>query len=532
MSKLDLKWRLLISIVVVGLAFYAMYPPIVPENSEGKRGKINLGLDLQGGMHMVMDVKTDEAVRSDIILVKKSLETVFRKQKIKDAEVVVPDDGHQLEATFQSSEDREIAKEKLDEYGSFDVSTSTVEGKFKLIGKLQQWRVDQIKENALDQALLTIRNRIDELGVNEPIIQQQKSLSKGAMPRILVQLPGIKNVQRAKEIIGRTALLEFKIVIDGPGAKEDILSAHKGRIPPNTKFFEQDKRQAGKPLYYLLEKDSEVTGNDLDSVRVDKDNYGQWSVAFTLSRGGGKKFANVTQNNINKRLAIVLDDKVQSAPVIQSRISRNGQITGDFTFEEAKDLMIVLKSGALPASVVPFEERTVGPSLGHDSIARGVKSMLLGGLIVMLFMMVWYKFSGVLADIGMLCTLIMLLGTLASLHATLTLPGIAGIILTIGMAVDANVLIFERIREELRQGKTVRVAVETGFSRAFITIMDANVTTLIAAVVLLQFGVGPIRGFAVTLSIGIVASMFAAIFICRVLIDLVLARPSVTKLSI
>jgi len=218
--------------------------------------------------------------------------------------------------------------------------------------------------------------------------------------------------------------------------------------------------------------------------------------------------------------------------VIQSRISRSGQITGDFSFDEAENLMIVLKSGALPASVVPYEERTVGPSLGRDSIERGIKSIIFGGILVIIFMAIWYRVSGIIADVGMFCTLIFLLSILASLEATLTLPGIAGIILTVGMAVDANVLIFERIREELRQGKTIRTSVATGYQRAFITIMDANVTTLIAALVLLQFGIGPIRGFAVTLAIGIVASMFSALFIARVFMDAILARPSVNKLSI
>ncbi len=529
MSKLDLKWRILISLAVLGIGFYLMWPPL---DFGSQKGKINLGLDLQGGMHLVMDVKTEEAVHNELVMIKKSLENVFRKEKIKYTEMSVPKNAHKIIFTCDSTDAWEYAKEKFKGYGNFKVTTSANNGVYSVIAEMDKDRVQQIKDNALDQALWTIRNRIDALGVSEPVIQRQKSLTKGAMPRILIQLPGVKDVQRAKEIIGKTAQLEFRLVIDGPGTKQDIIEKHGGRIPSNGAFFKTEQVHGNKEMYYLLEKDAEVTGADLDSVRVDRDNYGKWAVSFSLNRAGGRKFARLTQDNIDRRLAIVLDDKVQSAPTIQARISRNGQITGNFTFDEANDLMIVLKSGALPASVVPFEERTVGPSLGHDSIARGIRSMVYGGICVVLFMAFWYKVSGVIADIGMLGTLILLLGALASLHATLTLPGIAGIILTIGMAVDANVLIFERIREELRQGKTVRTAVATGYSRAFVTIMDANITTLIAAVVLLQFGVGPIRGFAVTLSLGVVASMFMAIFVSRVFTDIILSRPSVTKLSI
>ncbi|MBN1356324.1 protein translocase subunit SecD [bacterium] len=532
MSKIDLKWRILFTVIVIGVGLYMMYPPLDPDGEGPERGKINLGLDLQGGMHMVMEVVTEEAVQNELVLMKKNLESMFRKDRIRDAVIDIPDDSHRLVITFPDMSNRDKYVDELKDYASFKITTSNRADNYDLIATMESSRVAQIKENALDQALLTIRNRIDELGVSEPVIQKQKSLTKGELPRILVQLPGIKDIEEAKDIIGKTALLEFRLAVDGPATRQELLEMHGGREPANARLYEADQTRGGKLLYYLLEKEAEVTGADLDSVRVDRDDYGQWAVAFTLSRDGGKRFARLTQDNMDRQLAIVLDGKVQSAPVIRARISRNGQITGDFTFEEAKKLMIVLKSGALPASVIPFEERTVGPSLGHDSISRGIRSIVLGGIVVILFMAFWYRVSGLIADIGMIFTLILLLGVLASLHATLTLPGIAGIILTIGMAVDANVLIFERIREELRQGKTVRTAVANGYSRAFITIMDANITTLIAAVVLLQFGMGPIRGFAVTLSIGVVASMFVGIFVSRVFMDSILARPSVTKISI
>ncbi len=536
MNKIDLRWRVIITILIVGAAVYMMYPPLDtldPETGDViTEGKLNLGLDLQGGIHMVMDVKTEEAVAGELVNLKKEFERMLRKEKKRDFKISVSDDSFSLLFMCPDFESREWLEETLKEYSTLSLRQIEVSGEYQLLASMTQERIDTIKENALDQALLTIRNRIDELGVSEPVVQQQKSLTKGAMPRILVQLPGIKDISRAKKIIGKTALLEFRMVKDGPAPKAELLDAYNGQLPTDTKLFDAKARQGGKRMYYLLKKDADVTGADLDNVLIDRDEYGQWAVSFTLSRAGGRKFARVTEENMDQRLAIVLDGKVQSAPVIRARISRNGQITGNYSLEEAEELMIVLRSGALPASVVPFEERTVGPSLGHDSIERGIKSMVLGVILVIIFMIIWYKFSGCIADFGMLCTLAILFGVLASLKATLTLPGIAGIILTVGMAVDANVLIFERIREELRSGKTVRTAVAVGYERAFITIMDANVTTLIAAVVLLQFGIGPIRGFAVTLSIGIVASMFAALFISRVVMDMILQKRDLKKLSI
>jgi len=532
LSKLDLKWRILITVILLGFAVYGIYPPLDPDGPDGpKEGKLSLGLDLQGGMHMVMDVKTDEAVDAELVLLKKQFERELQRDKIKDVEITVNSDDKALSFKFSGQVERDEVAAKLENY-PYTLTKTTNGDFFQLLAVMNAENVLNIKEKSLQQAIMTIRNRIDELGVREPIVQQQKSLTHGAMDRILIQLPGVKDIQKAKEIIGRTAFLEFRIVIDGPGTRADLLQANGGKLPRTGEFFEDMKSRSGKSRFWILERDAEVTGADLDSVRVDRDEYGGYAVGFTLSGPGSKKFARLTQNNIDRQLAIVLDGKVQSAPVIQSRISRSGQISGDFVYEDAENLMIVLKSGALPASVVPFEERTVGPSLGRDSIQRGIRSILIGGLLVIIFMAFWYKVSGVIADLGMLCTLLFLLSILASLEATLTLPGIAGIILTVGMAVDANVLIFEIIREELRQGKTIRSAVATGYQRALITIMDANVTTLIAALVLLQFGIGPIRGFAVTLAIGIGASMFSALFIARVFMDALLARPSVDKLSI
>ena len=528
MSRIDLKWRILITIVLLGVALYAVYPPL---DYGDKEGKINLGLDLQGGIHMVMDVQTDEAVEAELVLLRTQFERQLRRDRIRDAHVTVISDEYSIEFEFAGRAERDEIALVLEDHPYDLVKTQDGE-KFYLIARMNADNIRRIKERALEQAIVTIRNRIDELGVREPIVQQQRSLTRGDMDRILIQLPGVRDIERAKEIIGQTALLEFRLVIDGPGDRNELLQAHGGRLPRNSAFFEDMSSRPGRPLYWILERDAEVTGADLDSVRVDRGDFGRYVVAFTLSGPGSRQFASLTQSNIDRRLAIVLDGRVQSAPVIQSRISRSGQISGDFTYSEAEDLAIVLRSGALPASVIPFEERTVGPSLGADSIRQGIQSIMYGGLLVILFMAIWYKLSGLIADFGMICTLLFLLSLLAGLDATLTLPGIAGIILTVGMAVDANVLIFERIREERRLGKTVRTAVAQGYERAFITIMDANVTTLIAALVLLQFGVGPIRGFAITLAIGIAASMFSALFIARVFMDAILARPTAKNLSI
>jgi preprotein translocase subunit SecD len=486
---------------------------------------------LQGGIHMVMDVQTDEAVEAELVMLRTHFERQLRRDRIRDAHITVLPDQYSVQFEFSGLAERDEVGLMMEDYPYDLVKTQDGE-KYYLTARMNPDNVRRIKERALQQAIITIRNRIDELGVREPIVQQQRSLTRGDMDRILIQLPGVRDIQRAKEIIGQTALLEFRLVVDGPGDRNELLQAHGGRLPRNAAFYEDMGSRPGRPQYWILERDAQVTGADLDSVRLDRGDFGRYVVAFTLSGPGSRQFATLTQNNIDRRLAIVLDGRVQSAPVIQSRISKSGQITGDFTYNEADDLAIVLRSGALPASVVPFEERTVGPSLGADSIRQGIQSILFGGLLVIIFMSIWYKLSGLIADIGMICTLIFLMSLLAGLDATLTLPGIAGIILTVGMGVDANVLIFERIREERKLGKTVRTAVAQGYEKAFITIMDANVTTLIAALVLLQFGVGPIRGFAITLAIGIAASMFSALFIARVFMDAILARPTAKSLSI
>jgi len=386
----------------------------------------------------------------------------------------------------------------------------------------------KIKESTIDQALETIRNRIDQFGVAEPDIHREGE------DRIVVQLPGIRDPDRAIALIGKTAILEFKLVDE----ENSIEKALAGDIPEGDEILYQRRvdRDTGaiSQTPYLIKKRNLMTGDLIKNamVRIDT-RLNEPYVLIEFNDRGARLFDQITAANVKKKLAIILDDNIYSAPVIQERISGGrAQITGNFTDEDARDLAIVLRAGALPAPVNILEKITVGPSLGKDSINKGTNSILIGGLLVVIFMVIYYNLSGLIANVALILNMLLILSCLAAFRATLTLPGIAGIVLTIGMAVDANVLIFERIREELKTGKGIRAAIEAGFSRAFLTILDANLTTLIAAVVLFQFGTGPIKGFGVTLNIGLLASMFTAIFVCRVIFDLWVGKRRMKKLSI
>ncbi|RLA81595.1 MAG: protein translocase subunit SecD, partial [Deltaproteobacteria bacterium] len=373
----------------------------------------------------------------------------------------------------------------------------------------------------------TIRNRVDQFGVAEPEIARQGT------DRILVQLPGEKDPERAKSLIGKTAMLEFKLLDEG----HDLRDALAGNVPPGSVILYQRKRDpatgAVRKIPYLVKEKTLLTGEALKDARVAFDQFNRPYISLTFTPHGAKEFERITGENVGKRLAIILDGTVYSAPVIKERISGGrAVIEGDFTLEEAHDLAIVLRAGALPAPVRILEERTVGPSLGKDSIDRGIRAIILGGVLVVLFMAFYYRWAGLVADFALGMNLLVVLAVMVLFRATLTLPGIAGLVLTVGMAVDANVLIFERIREELRLGKTPRAAVDAGYSKALLTILDAQITTLIAAVVLYQFGTGPIRGFAVTLSVGIIASLFTAVMVTKTIFDLVLSKRQVRELKI
>ena len=533
MSK-NLGWRGAISLFAVIIGCLYLIPSITSDlpawwSNILPRDKIHLGLDLQGGMHLVLEVQSLKAVESHLERVVEEMKNDLRKNKIRYLGLE-REGTESISLTLIREKDGDTFKDFAEiNYPDFEVeSTLNNEGQPEFHLAFLPKAKARIIKMAVEQALETIRNRIDQFGVSEPDIRPQEN------NRLLIQLPGIKDPKRAIELIGKTALLEFKLV-DEENSLEEAL---KGDIPPGDEILYQVKidQKTGqkKKIPFLLKRRTLLTGEYLTDARVQIDNqYNEPYVSLSFDSRGARLFSQITGKNIKKRLAIVLDNKVNSAPVIQDKISGGrAQITGRFSMDEAKDLAIVLRAGALPAPVKIIEERTVGPSLGKDSIEKGFTSMLIGGVVVILFMMIYYNLSGIIADIALLLNILFIMAGLAFFAATLTLPGIAGIILTIGMSVDANVLIFERIREELRLGKTPRAAIEGGYSKALVTILDAQVTTLIAALVLFQFGTGPVRGFAVTLSIGILASLFTAIFLTRVIFDFLYIQRGMKKIRI
>lgn len=503
--------------VIVGVSAYLAYP---------LDKKINLGLDLQGGMHLVLEVQNDKAVETTI---DRTLREI--KRSIAKADIDIqkaernPDNSFTIE--LFDGKNLESVKKIVEEIPGLAARASESTAT-KLTYSLDQGEVKTIKENAVAQGLETIRNRVDQFGVAEPSIQREGER------RIIVQLPGIKNPERAINLIGKTALLEFKLV-DEENSLDDALAGH---VPAGDEIFYERtvsaETGAVKKIPLLLKKESVLTGDYLTKaeVRIDQ-NYMQPYVSISFNTAGARLFQTITREHVKKRLAIVLDGAVYSAPVIQEEISGGqAQISGRFTSEEAHDLAIVLRAGSLPAPVTILENRTVGPSLGRDSIQQGASSFIIGTALVVVFMAIYYKLSGVIAVIALLLNIVLLMGSVAYMEAALTLPGIAGIVLTVGMAVDANVLIYERIREEIRLGKSPRAAVDLGFEKAFATILDANVTTLIAAVVLFQFGTGPVKGFAITLCIGLLASMFTAVFVSRFIFDFLISHWKVNKVSV
>lgn len=533
---MQLKWKVspIIALLVVALVYvmpsvYRKLPSWWTSVGILPTEKIHLGLDLQGGMHLVLEVQTDKAVRNRMERTSQELRDAMRKAGIRYAEL---DRSKETEISLRILNQESI--EEFDgildkEFPRLRLLSKETEGDGLVIRlDLPEEEVEYIKEMASKQAMETIRNRIDQFGVSEPDIRRQGE------NRILIQLPGISDPQRAINLIGQTALLEFKLVDE----EHDVEEALKGSVPAGTEILyqtnEDEVTRRSTKVPFLIKKRSFLTGEYLTDARVQIDSqFSEPYVSMDFDKKGARLFEQITEANVKKRLAIVLDGRIHSAPVIQDKISGGrARITGNFTMEAARDLAIVLRAGALPAPVTILEERTVGPSLGRDSIERGLMSMFVGGILVVLFIALYYKGAGIIANIALALNIVLISAGLAAFQATLTLPGMAGIILTIGMAVDANVIIFERIREEVRLGKTPRAAVDAGYSKATLTILDANVTTLIAALVLFQFGTGPVKGFAVTLSLGIVASLFTAILVTRVIFDYLIFQRRIKQLSI
>lgn len=526
-------------IVAATIVSIALFLPTTPLRSSMPEWLLQyglvLGLDLQGGVHLVYEVEGDKAVDITTERLVASLNIIFNEKKINAK-------AEKHEALIVISGADEKAFELLDkEYPNLKLKNRT-SGSAEYV--LSDVEVKRIKDFAVDQALETIRNRVDQFGVAEPTIHSQGE------NEIVIQLPGVKDTSRAIELVGKTAMLEFKLLDDDaplaaqlPGmvsfdGDEQINKTFGDKIPDGDEILygRELNKETGVETkrVYLIKKESMLTGEFLTEARVNIDQrFNDPYVSITFDAAGAKLFEQITANNVKKRLAIILDNNVYSAPVIQETISGgSAQVSGSFSMQEAKDLAIVLRSGSLPAPMTMLQNVTVGPSLGRDSIEAGIKAGLIGAVFVIIFMVAYYKFAGLIADFALVLNIVYLVGVLSAFGATLTLPGIAGIILAVGMAVDSNVLMFERIREELRIGKTPKAAIDSGYDKAFWTIFDSHVTTLITAVVLFQFGTGPIKGFAVTLGWGVFINLFTALIGTKTIFDLITTNREVKRLSI
>jgi preprotein translocase subunit SecD len=527
----NLTWRLALSIGTLIFFLFGIFG--IPKDWSGKgllaaiQNRINLGLDLKGGTHLILQVQVNDAVNVDSDNAVENLKQGMRTRKINYAEVSKPDPATNPDkivikgvAPEQTSDLRSLVSDRLPEYDSTSGANNT------WVISMKPQALTELKDRAVQQAIETIRNRIDQLGVSEPVIQEHGL----GQYQILVQLPGMDDPDRVKDIMQSTAMLEIKQSMGGPySSEQQALQEHGGVLPPDAILLPGHSVPGGAEgegqAWYLVSRVSAVSGKDLRSAQPSRDQNGQASVSFTLTNEGGRRFFDFTSAHVGESLAVVLDGKVQEVANIKEPIHDQGEISGGrMSDQAAKDLAMILRSGALPAGIKYLEERTVGPSLGNDSIRAGVTAAVIGMLAVLIFMLVYYHGAGINADIALILNLVILLGFLGYSGGTLTLPGIAGVILTVGMGVDSNVLIFERIREELRNGKTPPSAVEQGFGHAWITIVDTHVTTIVSAAILFIFGTGPVKGFATTLTFGLLANLFTAVFVSRMIFDWLLSR--------
>jgi preprotein translocase subunit SecD len=503
-------WKILLILAVLVVFTAAIIP------TKNNPQPIRRGLDLKGGIQLVMRVNVNEALRLEVDQAMNSL-----RQQAQTQNIPVPTVRRISDTAFVAAMPGDVSTAAYEKIGgdylpSFEVSRVGKDLRYTM----KQGAAKDLARDTVEQAKEAVDRRVNALGVAEPVIVVEGE------DRINIQLPGVDDPARVKDIIKTTAQLQFRMVEGGTGptaeAVYQILTPQMREqvdiVPGNT---EDDLGRVTGVVYYPVNKNVPVSGRDLKTARVQKGNVGQPVIGFTLTPEGSPKFAQLTEANKGRALAIVLDNKVVSAPRIDNRIDGEGVITGSFTQQQAADLSLVLRSGSLPASLTTLEERTVGPSLGRDSIRQGVTASIVGFILLVAAIILYYKGAGVNAVLALLLNLIILLGMMAYFGAALTLPGIAGIVLTLGMAVDSNVLVFERIREEMKEGKTVRASIEQGFARAFATIIDTHLTTIISALFLFQFGTGPIKGFAVTLLIGLGASVFTAFFVSRMIFDIV-----------
>jgi preprotein translocase subunit SecD len=538
--KTNLTWRAVVIGVTILLCVYGIIdvPKSGAELKQNFSKNIRLGLDLKGGTHLVMQVQVQDAVKADLEQTAERLKEDLKKQNIGYGsmdvnEVSRVEDADKVVLTIkgisptQSSAFRNIVSEHYPIYVLNPLNSTDYTMQLKPTDLLE------LKSDTVKRAIDTIGNRIDQLGLAEKSVQPYGA-SAGSY-QILIQLPGVDDPARAKELIGTAAVLEISEVKDGPYAsKEEGIAKHGGILPLGTKLAKLKPRGTGDgEQWFLIGKTPVVTGREMRNARPGQDEFRKWETSFNLSQEGGKRFGRFTEANIGNRLAVVLDNQIVSVATIQARIEDSGRITGLGGEEEAVDLSRYLRSGSLPAAVTPNEERSIGPSLGNDSIHQGIIAGIAGLMAVVVAMLLYYKRAGVNAVLALVLNTIVLLAAVSYFHAVLTLPGIAGIILTIGMAVDSNVLIFERIREELRSGKSVIAAVDAGFGKAWWTIVDTHVTTVVSCAFLFMFGEGPVRGFAVTLVIGLVANVFTAVFVSKTIFDYELSgQRQLTELSI
>jgi preprotein translocase subunit SecD len=530
MRSIPLRVTLLVAAAVI--AVVALLPTVIPNRLPNwwlrNASRINLGLDLQGGMHLLLEVDAPKAVESVIQANASELREVLKRREIGLAAVEAR--GDRLAVTFQNAAQADKARPIIDEeFPDFTPPERQDQGgRTTLVYGLEPGRIERLADDAVAQAVEVLRNRIDQFGVTEPIIARQGT------DQIVVQLPGVKDPQRAIDLIGRTARLEFKLVAE---SGEQLQQALAGSPPPGTQLLKlrevnrQTKAVTETPI--LVRKEAALTGETLTDARVGRDQLNQPVVNISFDARGTRLFGEITTANVGRRFAIVLDDTAYSAPVIREPITGGqAQISGSFTAEEAYDLAIVLKAGALPAPVKIVQNLTVGASLGEDSIRASRTAGIIATILVIAFMAIYYRTAGVVADLALLMNVLLLLGVLAVFGATLTLPGIAGIILGVGMAVDTNVLMFERMREEMRAGRALPAAVDSGYDKAWWTIFDSHVTTLITAFVLFMFGTGPVKGFAVTLSAGIMINLFTALIGTKTVFDIMSRGRGLKALSI
>lgn len=533
----NLKWSLVLVLAIMAVCLYMFISP--REKGAPLLSRLNLGLDLKGGIHLVLQVVTDDALKQEVSQDAERIASELRSRNIAFGAARMGA-GLSVEVTgVDSGRDKDVRAFFDQLYNrKYTVRSSVVEGKTNYTLNFQSAYIRETQDSTVKQALETIRRRVDALGVSEPTLQIYGGSNQEVQDQIIVELPGVDDPERVKGLIENTAQLELRLVKKDQGGPfssiEAAVQANNGRIPDGYEIlpYREDRGEDNTIQYLVVNTSSVITGKHLKSARRSSDSNGAPAVGFFLNAEGADLFSRATEQHVGERLAIVLDKTVSSAPTINERIGAEGIIHGRFTVQQAEDLALLLRSGALPASLTVLDERSVGASLGNDSIRAGVTASLIGFGLVVLGMVIYYKHSGLNAVYCLLGNLIILLGFMGTVGATLTLPGIAGIILTIGMAVDSNILIFERIREELRYGKTVRAAIDTGFAKVFWTIFDTHVTTLVSAAFLWQFGTGPIRGFAITLTVGLIANMFTAVYVSHRLFEMMLGTRRVEALSI